>query len=399
MIRTRLSLIGLICSCLVFLSACDPSEAPTSALNNDVEDVLAPLAGDIVPGQYIVVLKDRSEFAGKTVRQVLDDMTSAEGIETSHVYENAIRGFAGHFSDVAIERVRNNPLVKYVEKDRVVTLPITIEGNKGKKPPKNGGGEETSTPAQVTPWGIHRVGGFDDGTAKTAWVIDTGVDLDHPDLNVDQNRSRSYLTGRQSNNPDDQHGHGTHVAGTIAAINNNEGVVGVAAGAQVVSVRVLDRRGSGTTSGVIAGVDYVAASGSDGDVANMSLGGGISQALDDAVVAASTSVMFTLAAGNSSDNADNHSPARANGNNIYTVSAIDSDDAFAWFSNYGNPPIDFAAPGVSILSLWKNGGINTISGTSMAAPHVAGLLLFGDPQTDDFSINDPDSNPDPIAHR
>ncbi|MDH3322418.1 MAG: S8 family serine peptidase, partial [Flavobacteriaceae bacterium] len=245
-------------------------------------------------------------------------------------------------------------------------------------------------------WGITRVGGGSYNGSATAWIIDSGIDLDHPDLNVDVARSASFLSRGDA---DDQNGHGTHVAGTVAAIDNAIGVVGVAPGATVVAVRVLDRRGSGSTSGVIAGVDYVAANAQNGDVANMSLGGGVSTTLDNAVIAAAASgVKFALAAGNESDDANNHSPARANHANIYTVSAMDSNDNFASFSNYGNPPIEFCAPGVSIASLWKSGGYNTISGTSMAAPHVCGLLLLGNVAKDGTVNNDPDGNADDIAH-
>jgi subtilisin family serine protease len=164
---------------------------------------------------------------------------------------------------------------------------------------------------------------------------------------------RAFSAINRSNGNDDN-GHGTHVAGTIAAKNDGNGVVGVAAGANVVPVKVLDRRGSGTFSGVIAGVDYVAANGSNGDVANMSLTGGGYSALDNAVsAAAAKGIKFALAAGNDGSNANNYSPARTNGGNIYTVSAINSSNVFASWSNYGNPPVDYAAPGVSVLSTWK----------------------------------------------
>ena len=130
----------------------------------------------------------------------------------------------------------------------------------------------------------------------------------------------------------------------------------------------------------------------------MSLGGGFSQAVNDAVIAASANVLFALAAGNSSADAADFSPASANGPNIYTVSAIDSSDVFAGFSNYGNPPIDCAAPGVNVLSTQKGGGTTTFSGTSMAAPHVAGLLLFGHPGFDGTANGDPDGDADFICH-
>jgi len=135
----------------------------------------------------------------------------------------------------------------------------------------------------------------------------------------------------------------------------------------LVAVRVLDNSGSGTTSGVIGGIEYVA---------NMSLGGGFSQALNDAVTAAAGGVLFALAAGNESTDASTRSPASAEHPNIYTVSAIGQDDCLATFSNFGSP-VDVAAPGVGVLSTKKGGGTTTFNGTSMAAPHVAGLLLLG----------------------
>jgi hypothetical protein len=159
----------------------------------------------------------------------------------------------------------------------------------------------------------------------------------------------------------------------------------------------LDSRGSGSYSGVIGGVDYVAANGSAGDVANMSLGGGKSTAVNNAVIAAANKgIKFTLAAGNASTNAGNTSPASANGNNIYTISSMASSNNWSSFSNYGNPPVDYCAPGSSINSTWKDGGYRTISGTSMAAPHAAGVLLLGAPRTDGTVNGDPDGNPDPI---
>jgi subtilisin family serine protease len=282
----------------------------------------------------------------------------------------------------------NNPNIAYCEQDQVVTVaPIHAAA-----PPGGGGGTQ---PAQETPWGIARVNGGVAGSFGTAWVIDTGIDFSHPDLRVDTARSRSFLSNNTS--PVDQNGHGTHVAGTIAALDNTIGVIGVAPGALVVAVRVLDRRGSGSNSGVIAGVDYVSANGQAGDVANMSLGGGVSTALDTAVVnAAKGGVRFALAAGNETDNANNHSPARANGPNVYTISAFSVGDKWASFSNYGNPPVDYSEPGVSIKSTWLNGGYNTISGTSMATPHFAGLLLTG-LRAGGNVIGDPDGTPDVIG--
>ncbi|MGQ0560380.1 MAG: S8 family serine peptidase, partial [Gemmatimonadota bacterium] len=201
--------------------------------------------------------------------------------------------------------------------------------------------------------------------------------------------------------PEDGHGHGTHVAGTVAAINNTIDVVGVAANAFVCAVRVLDNSGSGTWEGVINGVNHVAANGVAGEAANMSLGGSGSNAtLEKAVQdAAAKGIKFSLAAGNDGAFAGDFTPARTEGTNIFTISAIDSNDCMPSWSNWGNPPVDYAAPGVSVLSTKKGGGTTTMSGTSMAAPHAAGVLLLGNPTSDGFAQCDPDGNPDPIIHR
>tara|TARA_R110002012_G_scaffold313731_3_gene525723 strand:+ start:7693 stop:8814 length:1122 start_codon:yes stop_codon:yes gene_type:complete len=351
----------------------------------------AQVAGDLVPNSYICVFNKGSVSRGNAQAEA-HRSAQAGGGQVTHVYSVAIQGFSANLPPQALARVQAaNPNIAYCEQDQIFTIPPIRADAK----PGSGGGVQ---PAQETPWGIARVNGGAAGTFATAWVIDTGIDLDHPDLNVDVVRSRSFLD--RDTNPDDQNGHGTHVSGTIAALDNAIGVIGVAPGAPVVAVRVLDRRGSGTTSGVIAGVDYVAQYGRPGDVANMSLGGGVSQVLDDAVVAAAAGgVRFALAAGNESDNANNHSPARANGPNVYTVSAFAIGDNWAYYSNFGNPPIDYAEPGTSIKSTWMGAGYNTISGTSMATPHLAGVLLAGAVRNGGAVIGDPDGNPDPIGVR
>ncbi len=350
---------------------------------------------------YIVVLNDAglntelAKLKGYEKKKEAVKSTSAKilkragisGIEAEHLYSTALQGFSVKIPPGQLKKLQDDPSVKYVEEDQVVTLILPNEKIKGKPSPPQ-------PQSQSIPWGITRVGTAN-GTGKTAWIIDSGIDLNHPDLNVDVARSMTVFTGKRSS-PDDENGHGTHVAGTVAAINNNFGVVGVAAGATVVAVRVLDRSGSGSTSGVIAGVDYVAENASGSDVANMSLGGGISTALDNAVLNASASCKFTLAAGNNGNDANGHSPARVNGPNIYTVSAMDNSDRFASFSNYGSP-VDYCEPGVSIYSCYKGGAYVTMSGTSMAAPHLAGLLLLGNVRTDGKVLNDPDGNADPIG--
>ncbi|MFP3942286.1 MAG: S8 family serine peptidase [Alphaproteobacteria bacterium] len=332
---------------------------------------------------HIFVFKD-SVPAGE-VRGLAGALTRQHGGQLGHVYTASIRGFSAKIPAAAAERLAaGNPNIAYYEKDGPAWA---FQG-----PPGGGGGG-----GETTPGGVTRVGGPKDGTGLTAWIIDTGIDLDHPDLNVDTDRSANFANGSSA---DDKDGHGTHVAGTVAAIDNDIDVVGVAAGATVVAVRVLGGGGRGSISDVIAGVDYVAANAASGDAANMSLGGGATQSLDDAVeAAADNGILFSIAAGNDSDDANNYSPARVEHQNVWTVSAIDHrDDTFASFSNFGNPPIECAAPGVSVLSLYKGGDTATASGTSMSAPHVAGILLFGSPGSDGNAIDDPDGDPDPICH-
>jgi len=392
----------------------------TSCQNNEEIEVqeLSPLSNytmEPIEGQYVVVLKEN--MSGKYATQKYSDrilslkkdyVTRFSTIKLAsnkikQTYGYTISGFAAQLDKEQLLSLRQDDRVKSIEQDYTITLNPELSILKGKP---GGGGGGTTYPSEVIPWGISRVGGginvINNTSIGKAWIIDTGIDLTHPDLNVDKTGlNKSFLGGIDSNNPNDGNGHGTHVAGTVAAIDNDIQVIGVAAGATVVAVRVLDSRGSGSYSGVIAGVDYVGANAKDGDAANMSLGGPKDSALNDAVKAASTyngkNIKFAIAAGNDSANADNYSPASANGTNIYTVSAMDKYDVFAYFSNYGSS-VDYCAPGVSILSLWKGGGMNTISGTSMATPHVCGLLLLGTVNSNGTVKQDPDGNPDLIAH-
>ena len=328
----------------------------------------------------------------------------ANGFAPRFVWEYA-RGFSAVIPPGRLEAVRSDPRVLLVEPNGIVTVPRPVVRPAappwcGDNPshPACGGDDGGSGGGQVVPWGITRVGGPGNGAGKTVWVIDTGVDLDHPDLNVDLGCSANFVT-RGKGGPDDGNGHGTHVAGTIAAKNNDIDVVGVAAGARVCAVRVLDNSGSGTYEWVINGVNYVAANAGSGDVANMSLGGPPSNSLDTAVRnAADGSPYFAIAAGNSGDDAGDYSPARVEDAQVFTVSAIDDGDCMPSWSNFGTPPVEFAAPGVEVLSLKRGGGTTTFSGTSMAAPHVAGIRLLGAIGSDGSACSDPDGKPDPIAH-
>lgn len=343
--------------------------------------------GDELNVQNRCIIQFNDNISAHDVKGLAHGLAQRANSSVRHTYAHSIKGFTVNMPCHAAQAAfGKDASVKSMRPDGVVSV---TRGKPG------GGGGSTS---QTTPWSVTRVGGPVDGSGYTAWVIDTGIDLDHPDLNVDASRG---FTAINRGNMDDGNGHGTHVAGTIAAKNNNQDVVGIAAGATVVPVQVLDRRGSGSYSGVIAGVDHVAANAVAGDCANMSLGGPVSPDLDDAVkAAAQNGIIFALAAGNDGDDANNHSPARANGNYIYTISATDSSDRLASWSNFGNPPVDYAAPGVSILSLKAGGGTTTMSGTSMASPAACAVLMLtnGRPGTDGTAKNDPDGNPDPIIH-
>lgn len=352
---------------------------------------------------YIVVLNDaelNTELAavkgyeakqGKA-KSAAEKIMKRAGItdgELGFVYGSAIKGFSVKIAPGQLKKLQDDPSVKYVEENQVATLVFPDVKAKAKPAPPTPVG-------QTIPWGITRVNGGVSGVGKTAWIIDTGIDLDHPDLTVSTALGKSFVVGITS--PDDDNGHGSHCAGIVAAKNNTIGVIGVAAGATVVPVKVLNKRGSGTYDAIIAGINYVAATGNPGDVANMSLGGGFSQALNDAVIAAAaTGIKFALAAGNESVSALTKSPASAEGANIYTISAMATGDLWASYSNFGNPPVDFCEPGSSIYSTYKGGGYATLSGTSMAAPHAAGILLLGNIRTDSNVINDPDGNADPIG--
>ena len=351
-----------------------------------------------IPGQYIVVLN--TPVAGLTyelrlaaVNTVATSLLGTLGLGTLPVvttFSDALTGFVvKNVSAAQLALIQADPRVNYVHQDGL----FLFNPMPAPTPPP-------AQPAQETPYGITRVGGAGDGTGKTAWVIDTGIDYNHPDLLVNQSLSRSFVSGTTS--ATDDNGHGSHVAGTIGARNNNIGVVGVAAGCTLVAVKVLNAQGSGAISQVIQGVDYVAATARPGNVANLSLSGSVYQALDDAVVnLAARGVYVAVAAGNANMSSTTASPARANGVNLYTVSAMDRNNAFASFSNFGNPPIDWCEPGVDVKSTYKNGTYQTLSGTSMAAPHLAGILLMrgGTVVADGNVTGDRDAIADKIGRR
>ncbi|HUR67111.1 MAG TPA: S8 family serine peptidase [Chitinophagaceae bacterium] len=347
-------------------------------------------SGDIISGKYIIaydpnVVRTRM-MSVRSLAARAETVLGEHNIPSTKVqavYGGEPGGFIATLSADEALQLQNDPSIGIVEPDRIISLSTCF----------------TIAEPRLITWNVSRVG-YGNGAGKTAWVIDTGIDFDHPDLNVDVTRSRSFINGQTS--ADDANGHGTHVAGIIGGKNNTVGVLGVAAGATVVSLRVLDEKGEGTMSSVIQALAHVSQEGKAGDVVNMSLGEDVSSAILNQQVqnTASRGIYIAIAAGNDHTDANKFSPANANGANIYTVSAIDSLDRFASFSNYGNDVVDYAAPGVAVLSTYSNGRYAYLSGTSMAAPHVAGLLLLRGSAiaTSGHALNDPDGTADPIAH-
>jgi len=346
--------------------------------------------GEVVQDEYIVEYKpvslDARSVSTEQISRISQDVLQRNNISYKAVeqtFPGVPGGFIAHLSPAEFSRLKNDSGIEEIEPDRIVALSTCFT---------------VAAPSLLT-WNIKRVG-YGDGTGKTAWIIDTGIDFTHPDLTVDESRSRSFISGDTS--ATDENGHGTHVAGIIGAKNNSFGVLGVASGATLVSLRVLDKDGTGRLSYIIQALSYVNANAKAGDVVNLSLGeDSISTILDEEVQStAARGIYVAIAAGNDSKPARDYSPGRANGANIFTVSAVDSLDNFAKFSNYGNDVIDYAAPGVRILSTFMGGKYAYMTGTSMAAPHVAGLLLLkGSNLTANGTAgNDPDGTPDPIAH-
>ena len=329
---------------------------------------------------YIVVLDSSTPDVAATAAEFGRRSGGSVGL----IYRTALKGFSISATAQGIAAIAGSPRVAYIEADRVVSIagqevPTGV--------PRTFATENTSL----------KIDGLDDRVAVNVAVIDTGIDHNHPDLNVGNGvncAGGSPLRGScTSGLPGDDNGHGTHVAGTIGAIDNGLGVVGIAPGAVVHPVKVLRGDGSGYLSWIVAGIDWVAANAGEIEVANMSLGGaGYSQAEYDAIEGAvKKGVAFAVAAGNSDADAAGYSPAAFS--NVLTVSALadfdglpggkhagetcrpDQDDTLADFSNWGEV-VDIAAPGVCILSTWPGGGYNTISGTSMASPHAAGGLAI-----------------------
>ena len=412
--------IGAVAATAVALTALAATPCQAGAIEQSGASAISGLnSPDRIVGSYIVVLRDDA-----AVSRVASAHEQRVGAAVDNVYRSAVHGYSARMSQTDAERLAALPIVESVQADSTVRAT-----------------------AQTTPTGINRANADASPTAAInntdtrvnadVAVIDTGVDRDPPDLNV--YRAGAVNCSLLGLNADDQHGHGSHVAGTIGALDNSTGVVGMAPGARIWPVKVLNAAGVGSTSDVICGIDYVTAHADQIEVANMSLGGDGTddgncgrtngdaqhQAICESVAAG---VTYVVASGNDSADAANSTPAAYD--EVITVSALsdfngqpgggapstcrsDVDDTFADYSNYGSD-VDLIAPGTCINSTWMNGGYNTISGTSMASPHVAGgaaLYLANNPgasptqvksalqsagSADWNDVDDPDNTKEPL---
>ncbi len=352
-----------------------------------------------IPGQYIVLLKETSAIpvalqdtltedreasysltSGKRIQNllVLENVRNASGIQKSEVlaeYADAIVGFTASLSPEEVTRLSNHPDVEGVFQDYYINAENGTD---------QGRPAEYSAEGQTTPCAINNAGGFADGSSKLnwIWILDTGIDLDHPDLNVQTllPYAASFIPGQTA---DDGNGHGTHVAGIAAAKNNGFGIVGVSAGAKVVPVKVMPNGGSGgSMSYIIQGLNHVATYDKPRDVVNMSIGAYPMMGCENSNIPLRNAVKnlgksgtwVCIASGNNFGNAAMSSPGCINGTKVYTVGAMTCDQLCYGSPNWGTPVVDWVATGQNVYSTYKNGGYATLTGTSQATPVVAGII-------------------------
>ncbi|MER5812442.1 S8 family peptidase [Streptomyces sp. NPDC002033] len=372
--HTRRKFAGISATAVVALALGAAAALPASAADHGAQGVIENAgAAGTVAGSYIVTLDDS---AARSTADSGKAVAKRYGATIDRTYSAALNGYSVHVSEAQARKLAADPAVKSVVQDRVFTVDATQPN-----PPS---------------WGLDRIDQralpldqsytYPDkaGEGVTAYIIDTGVRITHQDLGG--RASYGYDAIDNDNTAQDGHGHGTHVAGTVAG-----NTYGVAKKAKIVGVRVLDNNGSGTTAQVVAGIDWVTRNAVKPAVANMSLGGGADSALDTAVRnSIASGITYGVAAGNESTDASSKSPARVA--EAITVGATTNTDAKASYSNYGSV-LDIFAPGSGITSSWGTGdtATNTISGTSMATPHVVGaaaLYLAQNPGSTPAQVRD-----------
>ncbi len=373
--RKSLLLFAALALSLTALLSADTPNTRSSASPARKNDKLHKKGAKAIPGHYIVVYEDYA--AGEAgdfsqADQLTDVVASAYNVKVNRRFNKAVNGFAGEMTEAEALALSEDPRVRFVEEDQVVSINATQSG---------------------ATWGLDRVdqrnrplnGTYNfnwTGSGVRAYIIDTGIRTAHTQFGG--RAAVSFDAIGDGRNGQDCNGHGTHVAGTVGG-----STYGVAKNVSLRAVRVLNCSGSGTTSGVISGVNWVAANRVLPAVANMSLGGGASSSLDTAVNnAIIRGVTFAVAAGNETQDACNVSPARAP--SAITTGATTTTDAVASYSNFGSC-VDVFAPGSNITSAWwtTSTSTNTISGTSMASPHVAGvaaLYLQGNPSASPAAV-------------
>jgi hypothetical protein len=344
--------------------------------------------GGRISGDYIVVYKKKPALPATEGRmmEVSESLLARNGIYTNvkATFSGFQSGFVCKLSAKQVASLQKDNDIEFVEPDRMVAVSVCLR----------------VIDSATVAWGTKHLG-FGDGTGKTAWIIDTGIDLHHSDLNVDTIRSRSFLEGEV--NAQDRSGHGTHVAGIIGAKNNDFGTLGIASGATLVALKVLDQLGAGRVSTVVKALGYINQNAKVGDVVNMSLvSDTISLSLDNEVTGlANKGILFAIASGNGGKSASGISPVRIKHPNVFKVASMDSTKIWASYSNFGVGIVDVAAPGEWINSTAINNQYAIMAGTSVAAPHMAGLLLL---DGRNFSkkgvvLFAPENEPYPIPHK
>lgn len=353
---------------------------------------------EAIPGQYIVTLKEKAakpvvkqqkknkdrmqkEKDNKAAREKnlakIKEIKQKKNIKESAViseFADVLVGFSAKLSENEVKSLKEDPDIEGVYQDFKVMLgPIVSEVTPS----------DVNVSTQYSTCAISKAGGPIDGSNKYTWIwiLDTGIDLDHPDLNVQTSSyyAKSFISGQ---GVDDGHGHGTHCAGIAAAKNNGVGVIGISAGAKVVPVKVLSNTGSGSWTSVISGLNHVAIYDIPNDVVSMSLGGygypnceNTNPTLRDAIRNLGLAGTWVcMAAGNDYADASLNSPGCINGTKVITVGSIDCNNACSSYSNFHAAIVDWVAVGRSVYSTYKNGGYATLSGTSMATPVVAGII-------------------------